>query len=234
MSIVSKSTGPTHVVGTKFDGDGQACRFPGNTLVSFLRDGSGVAEELRWVLSSLTPRTFSDAFAPLPASSFHMTVCDLLCDQVRTAPHWSRRLPQNIPLEQADAALREWLAPLPAINSLQLRYAGVGPLHTSLHILLDPANRQTATALESFREQIAERTGIRHPNHDHYRFHISVAYLLRHLGDQEREAFDRFALLLDQRLGSTLARLELADPQLVFFEDMLAYRAERKLATTDG
>ncbi|MCK5800093.1 MAG: DUF1868 domain-containing protein, partial [Deltaproteobacteria bacterium] len=119
MSTDPKESRQTRVVGPKFDAEGQARRFPGNTVISFLRERSPVEAELSWVLDMLAPLGFSAAFIPLPADSFHMTVFDLLCDQVRSKEHWSKRLPLDMPLGEIDAALSEWLDPLPDSDSIQ-------------------------------------------------------------------------------------------------------------------
>ncbi len=215
-------------VGSKYHADGAVRRFPGSSIVCMLDPASSQVALLAGVQESCRAEPFGDLFAYLPVPSFHMTAFDLICDQVRVIDHWSRDLLLGAPLEETDVALAQRLRDVTDWpDRLVMRYDRLGPVRTTAHVQLEPADRDTAGALARFREEVARTTGVRHPNHDHYRFHVSLAYLLVDLESAEQRAWDSFRDRIDRSLRRSFGTLLLPSPRLVFFDTMHAFPERR-------
>jgi len=171
---------------------------------------------------------FAPCFAELPASSHHMTVFDLVCDEVRRPERWSSRLPLDADLERADTSFGRWLAGVePWPDALRMRFDDVGPSDVTFHLRISPGDDATAAALAAFRGAVSAATGVRHPVHDRYRFHISLAYQLRWMDGGERRAFDAFVRGVEDELAGGFGELLLGPPQLVLFDDMFDFPTTR-------
>ena len=217
----------THVVGTKFFADGAVRRFPGCSVVAMVPASSPQAALLTRLQQEAMAARFGPKLVALPPSSFHMTVIDLLCYQVRGPEHWSSAVEVNCPDDQIDRFVAHRLGRVPLPSGLNMRFSDLGPDHTTVHLRLDPADAATADALGRYREQASRATGIRHPGHDAYRFHISLAYWRRALRDDERaeqsDLVDRWQTWLARDFGT----LRLGPPHLALFEDMFAFPSRR-------
>ena len=211
----------TPSVGTKFRADGAVRRFPGCSIVCRLSPLMPQFARLEWVQAYSRDEFFAKKLAYLPPDSFHMTVFDLVCDQRRVPENWSDRIPLDAPLDQAEATITRALQSLDfPTRRFRMRFGGLGPFHTTLHLLLDPADWATRKALAGFREEISRVTGVRHPTHDGYRFHLSLAYLLRPLSPQDKSDFLSYTAEIEARLEAVFSTLRLGRPELVLFEDM--------------
>jgi len=217
----------TPAVGTKFHAGGSVRRFPGSSIVCAVGQDSTLADELEWIQRASEARSFGPKLAQLPRSSFHMTAVDLICDEVRTPEHWSSHLPLDTPLDEVDRWMQLRCSGVVFPAPPRMRVARLGPPDTTVHLQLDPADDTTAEALQTFRDRIAEVTGVRHRVHDVYRFHISLSYALEVFDAADRAAFQAFGDEVMQRLGRTLGEVQLGEPQLVFFPDMGSFPTRR-------
>lgn len=211
----------TPSVGTKYHPDGTVRRFPGCSIVCRLSPLMPQYARLEWVQAYSKDEFFAKKLAFLPPDSFHMTVFDLICDQRRVPDSWSDSIALDAPLAEAEATITAALEELDIpTRRFRMRFGGLGPFHTTLHVLLDPADWATRKALASFREEIFRVTGVRHATHDDYRFHVSLAYLLRPLSTQDKSDFLSFTAEVEARLESVFSILRLGQPELVLFDDM--------------
>lgn len=213
----------------KFNPDGTVRTFPGCSIVTHLTPNTPVHLGLRQVQARLTASPVGRCFTPLPPSSFHMTVMDLVCDQVREPAYWSRQIPLDAPLAVVDARLALHVAKVqPAPGPLHMRIDRLGPPDVTVHVLVEPADSETRQALGRYRQAISRATGVRHPNHETYGFHISLAYRIAEMSEAEQRAYETFAAQTHAQLGSTVDRLTLDAPDLVFFDDMFSFPRQRR------
>jgi hypothetical protein len=215
----------TPAVNTKFFPDGRVRRFPGNTIVCAVDPASPLHRACERVQERCRREVFREVFAYLPPASLHMTVFDLLCDQVRVEACWSRAIALDAPLECTDELLAKMLEQVVWPAAPRMRVTDLGQLggdHT-LHLRLEPADETTAESLRTFREEVSRATGIRHPGHETYFFHVSLAYPLRELGEAEGGAYRRFEAEMNERLSRSLGAVELGRPHLARFEDMFGF-----------
>ena len=91
-------------VGTKFNADGSVIRFPGNTVISKVTPDMPVFSHISEIRDFLKEND-GGCVAYLPDESWHMTVIEGLCDQVRDPAHWSSKLKNDAKLSEADTFL---------------------------------------------------------------------------------------------------------------------------------
>jgi hypothetical protein len=215
----------TREVGRKFHADGSPRRFPGNTIICFVYPQSPIGQAASAFQEDLRRQTFGAKFVPLPPSSFHMTVMELLCDQVREPERWSSQLALDVALTTTDAFFQERVPAISTPSRLTMSVDGL--LHRGgLMFTLQPADATVAAALRDYRAAVAAATGVRFPDHDSYGFHISLAYRLLQLDAAEEEALSALCDTWATRLRSAGATISLDPPMLTFFEDMFRFSPE--------
>ncbi len=212
----------TPSVGSKFHEDGSVRTFPGNTIICTVDPERQpvVYEEALWAQQALRAMACSAKYAFLPPASFHMTVMELLCDQVRTASNWSDRLPLTASLEETDRFFMERIAPIPTPAPIRMRYSH---MRSPGLIALDPEDDATTNTLADYRDAVAQATGVRFANHDTYGYHISLVYNLIELELDEQAEVERTFEQIHDRLSETFGRFEPQAPELVFFDDMFRF-----------
>lgn len=216
----------TGEVGYKFHADGSVRAFPGNTIICFVdrQQHAQVFQACVWAQDQLKQMQCASALAFLPPDSFHMTVIQLICDQVRRPQKWSSFLSLEAPLLETDQFFIERVKQVPAPSSLRMKYESVR--ETTVGLELAAADSATAEALQTYRDQIAEKTGVRFPDHDTYKFHISLAYRVLQLSAEQEEEIHATFARIDTHLKKSFGIFETNAPQLVFFDDMFKFVPE--------
>jgi hypothetical protein len=212
----------TREVGRKFHPDGTPQRFPGNTIICFVAPDSQLGAAAQAFQQALHAAPFGSKFALLPPSSFHITVMELLCDEARTPERWSALLPLDAPLAAADAFFLERVPRIAAPRDSTVRVTGIAH-PDNLWLTLEPADEATAVALRAYRNAVAEATGVRFPDHDRYRFHLSLAYRLIELDADEEAALAALARSWVPQLQAAGASIALPPPVLTGFDDMFRF-----------
>lgn len=200
-------------VGTKFYQDGSVRPFPGLTVVCMLPTTAPQHAQLLMLQRALAAQPWGRHFALLPPGSLHMTVFDLVCDQLRDSARWTSLAPLAAPLSEVRSLFAERVPPVISDQPLRMRLATLTDWQVTAKAVLEPADDATATLLGAQREALSLASGVRHLGHDTYRFHISLAYCLHDPPAEEVDAF----------LGSyqlDLGTIALPPPQLVSFPDM--------------
>ena len=106
-------------------------------------------------------------------------------------------------------------------SRLQMRIADFEPVQRGVSLRLVPGNPGVEAALQAFRDRVAELLGMRHPGHERYSFHLTVAYSLRILGAMEQSRIETY---LRARLTDLPQQFELGSPEFCVFDDMFEFR----------
>lgn len=212
----------TNAVGTKFHENGSVRHYPGNTIICPVDPQSKVFKEALWVQSQLKETPFFHKIALLPPDSFHMTVFELLCDQVRVPDYWSQFLSRFASLQETDEFFKNQFAEmsLPPNFDMRFDYLEVGKNFT---IYLLPLNRAVEDSIRGLRNYFSKKMGIRFPDHDDYRFHISLAYGIEELTAEETGLAKQIESRLHEHLNQHFGFFQTGTPQLTFFHDMFAF-----------
>jgi hypothetical protein len=207
----------------KFDKDGNVQPFPGNTIVCHISQSSELYASLLELYEKLRTGPHSHLYTLLPPPSWHMTVFEGVCDQVRKPGYWPSDLPVDAPLADCTAHFADKLAAfeLRCDPPYRMRVRGIDPLEIGLGLHLEFRDAEEQTRFRALRDRISETLNLRHPGHESYGLHLSIAYLLRHLTEDQKA--DISSLVLDHLNGSPVD-FDLGAPEFCTFEDMFAFK----------
>ncbi|MFI5410580.1 DUF1868 domain-containing protein [Kaistia sp. UC242_56] len=207
---------PPRHLGQRYDQAGTFLPEPGNTVVCHLVEGSPSQAAVLEVRRRMQAMPDANRLAFMPASSLHMTLFQGIIEYRRSLPYW----PADVPLDTE----------ISAMTSLYLQrlegFAGAGPFRirvvdvvpTGLTVV--GATDDDVRRMRAWREAFAEVFGYRHPDHDDYVFHVTLAYMIDWLDPDRLPEWE--ALFDDCR--ALLAReapvFELEPPAFCSFEDM--------------
>lgn len=209
----------------KFSSEGEVQDYPGNTILCHLPDTSPLRPGLRSIYAGLSASPLYDRIVLLPPASWHMTVLDGIC----AYDQWSRE-ESSERLDKFNSTtsprLRElshtmgWsdLAP-----PYKMRAVGFGLFHTGITLRVEGATVEEDKRIRRLRNRLSEGFGFRHPNHETYGLHVSIAYFLRHLGPQEEQALTDD---LTKWLGESMCEFELGAPEFCTFQNMFAFERQ--------
>lgn len=212
----------TKAVGEKFHEDGSVRAFPGNTVISKITADMPIYAGLVEAQERLKAVDAAGKYVFLPPASLHMTVMEGLCDQVRTPERWSQKLALHANWNDVNQFMFDCFSRMSPPHSLTMRIAGFNFSRWPV-LVLEPANPETTRALQNFREQFSQETGIRFPNHETYTFHISLAYQLIVLPNDAEGLLRETQQELYQTLSATYRVFELNTPRLTYFENMFRF-----------
>ncbi|MFC1745523.1 DUF1868 domain-containing protein [Candidatus Riflebacteria bacterium] len=209
----------TPAVGSKFFPDGSVKAFAGNSLVSNLDSHLPQFDLLVGLQQRMQQKYFAEFFTFLPPDSFHMTVKDLLCDQVREPLSWSTKINPTLSFNEVEEEIIALLDGVKLEHKLNMKFDRFN-LKKTVGPIIKPADFETEKLLSEFRDMVSDVTGIRHPTHDSYEFHISLAYILIKFNSKTSRDVDDFLMEEGEKLKKNFGILTLPPPALVFFPDM--------------
>ncbi len=212
----------TNAVGQKFYHDGSVRPFPGNTVICKIPPSLPIYAGLVEAQERLRAADRTGKYVFLPPSSFHMTVIEGLCDQVRTPEQWSRKLDLQVPWPAVNQFMFECFTRLSCPSSLTMRMSHI-TIPGGLAIVLEPANTETSQSLQRFREDFSQETGIRFPNHETYTYHIGLAYNLLWLTGDEERLMHGAQQTLQSALSTRYPSMTFDTPHFTYFEDMFRF-----------
>lgn len=213
-------------IGKKFEANGSARRYPGNTVIADVRPGCpayGVMTRLRRMLLE---DGFADSMILLPEDSYHMTVIRGLNDQVRTAAFWPAALDRRAFMAEADDYVTAAVASVPMPGPIRMAYRGVQANDEDFRVLLAPADDAQLQRIRRFRDAAADAIGLRLPGHDAYTCHITLAYTRLVPEGEDAGRLEQ----LTQRMNAYLAlqgEYETTPPYMAYYDNMLAFSASR-------
>lgn len=213
-------------VGEKFDAAGGVLPFAGNTTLCHIPADSAAHAALCAAQTVLRDGLPNDAYAFLPAASLHMTVVEGVNDPHRTAPRWPAHLPADMPLAQVTSGFDTALAPLSLPQSCAIRPVQILGGNS---LTVTGASAVHEASLRRARDRMADALNHRRPDHNRYRFHITLAYLLRWLTVDEATAAIALSDHVADRLIAALPSIELGAIAFCRFENMHAFETLRLL-----
>lgn len=217
---------PNYPIGVpgKFDPDGNVQPYPGNTIVSHLLHSSDLYTSLLGLYDKLEASPLAHLFALLPPSSWHMTVFEGVTDKVREPEFWPSDLSMDIPLEECTAhfakKLKEFDLQEGGAPPYRLTIKGFDPLKAGIGVRIELQTPEENRQFRELRDRLSETLKIRFPCHDTYGLHISIAYFLRYLTEEQSA---ELTTLLVEHLEGVPKEFELGAPEFCRFKDMRAF-----------
>lgn len=234
----SVSLSPLNPNANKFASDRTVHPFAGNTVICFLPKDSLIFRELVRVHDEFASQEFAKRLALLPPSSYHTTIFSGANDQERRPNVWPADIPFNTPMAECSRILAEQLSKIQFVLSLPLRFRiDAAPQSQSKDIStirLLPLDDAEARKLRELRNRLSEVTKIHAPDHDRYRFHISLGYWVQPRTREEAADYNKALSMILARLTQKIHSIDLQVPQFCTFEDMLAYSPVEPLSIAPG
>lgn len=211
----SHSAPPYHL-GTRYNEAGQFLLEPGNTVVCHLVKGSET--ELALVAAQRRLRAMPEAhkLAFTPTESYHMTLFQGILEGRRKAHYWPDDVAEDALIADMTALFLQRLATVSSGPSYQVEV--ITALPTGLVVAgVTEADRR---AMAEWRDGFADAFGYRHPDHETYQFHITMAYMTDWLDEVGlAEWCDSLNDIADD-IRTHAPVLELRAPAFCSFEDM--------------
>jgi hypothetical protein len=220
---------PLYPIGvpTKFSPEGLVQRYPGNTTLCHVPWDSPLLPSLRAIHAALSSHpSLSKPIHLLPPASWHMTTLDGVREQECEPGMWPVGKEKQ-PLAECTAEFANRLRQL----GLELGKEGLAPPYrmrvrsfddcvVGVGLEIEGATVEEERRMRRLRDRLADTLGFRAPNHETYKFHISVAYLMRHIEGDERQELNK---VLAQLLPGTQREFELGAVEFCTFENMYDY-----------
>jgi len=205
-------------------------RFPGNTIICHLPIDSPLRPGLLNLHKTLEEGENRHLYTLLPPESWHMTVFEGVVDAKREIGFWPDDLPLNIPLDQCTSHFAQKLDrfDLHHIGDLEMKVSGWQPLVDGIGLTLTSKQVSQEAELRTLRDRLSDALQLRNPQHDHYVFHLSIAYLLKKLTPAQSEAL---AAVLQHALANLPSGFALGVPEFCDFDDMFEFRRKFYLHT---
>lgn len=213
-------TTPPRYLNVRFDADGTFLPMPGNTVVSHVVPGSKTEDALMRVRQVLLDLPFGDRFAYTPKASYHMTVFQGVIEDRRKPDYWPRGIALDAQVEETTRLFLDRLAALPPTPSFRMKMVSVTPLG----LVLTGATPEDERCVRALRDTLTAQFGYRHPDHDDYIFHITLAYLKDWLPADAGTTYLSAFAEIGRAFAAEIETLELGAPALCEFSDMTEFR----------
>lgn len=229
-SATLRDVGP----GRKFAPSGQVQHWPGCTLICHIPRPGPAFEALCEARDLLrTVGVNRRKLSWLPEHSYHMTVIDLLNESHRGPLEWPgdwpAAIPQDTPLDIAYRRIGDLLRttdlgsdkPFRLVLDDVLAREGIrtdGYPRTGVPWV--PVDAAELRRLRALRDRVSDAVGIRHRDHDGYRFHTSLAYPIARFTPAEAANYQQLYVTSMQHIRHKIPVLELGAPEFCLFESM--------------
>ena len=215
-------------IGMKFYEDGKVRQFKGNTVVADVVPGSSAFDTMCQLRQMVIDAGLDSHLILMPEDSYHITYISGFNDQQRIDDYWPEDavFSRNATMEEADdfvsAAIESVGIPGPA----RMVFDNVGWGAGCCIIRLKPADEAQHKLLFDFRDRAAAALGVRRPNHENYKFHITLGYtriVTEGEDEQRRQALkEKMEALMAQQPAFLTTQAYMA-----YFDDMYAFSPTR-------
>ncbi|KIW90674.1 uncharacterized protein Z519_08457 [Cladophialophora bantiana CBS 173.52] len=209
-------------IGRKFEPDGTLLPFPGNTIICHLSPERAIYRAMLGLHDALKSHKLASQYTLLPPQSWHMTIFEGVTDQIREPHVWPADLPLDAPLDMCTDLFREKLKnfDLGSEAPFHMTIVSYDPLVDGIALKVVPATPTDEARLRGLRKRLSELLQMYHPAHDRYSFHMSLAYILRRLDDQQHQELWDF---LQEYRSKLPIHFTLGAPEFCAFDNMFAF-----------
>lgn len=211
---------------TKFNADGTVRFFPGNTVVSMITQDIPVYPAFRRIRAMLEAKEAARCVTMLPDDSLHMTVLEGVCHQWRRPELWTDRLPLDCRLTEVDDLFERVFHEAEPLGKVEMELDGINQSR-GISVRVRPVTEEDDRKIRRYRDALADAMGVRFPNHDAYRFHISMCYFTKDPTEAEWEEIHAFKAEAEAYIGACKTRFVMREPLLTFFDNMFYFHPRR-------
>lgn len=211
----ANTTPPRHL-GIRYDATGRFLEEPGNTVVCHLHPGSAEEQALVALRERMRAMPDADRLAFTPVSSLHMTLFQGIIEYRRTWPYWPRDIAADALIDETTRRFAERLQGFRGAGPFQVQATGLTPNG----LIVEGAGEADRRTLAAWRDALAEVFGYRHPDHETYVFHVTLAYPIRWLDDARIPAWQAALAEGLADLQRAVPVMTLRPPAFCRFRDM--------------
>lgn len=209
----------------KFNPDGTPRRFAGNTVICHLPQQSRFRDAVIALGEILRSSSFCAKLAILPDDSYHVTILSGPNDQDRRRYGWPSDIPIRASMEECNQIVGERIASFRMQAELPLRFCldkekTLAP-QRPCGLQLAPADEDEKLRIRRLRDRMADEVfRFRAADHETFGFHISLAYQIRALTEEERSEYQSRLVQHLPAIASAAPVIELGLPEFCTFENM--------------
>ena len=206
----------------KFDHNGKPLPFPGCSIISKIPLNSDLFYEIKLLQLKFKDLSPEKAYTYLPETSFHMTLFD--CCNVNTVntPYWPKKIVEDNNYTKIAYVLSKRIKKYIFPDKFDLK---LKKLFGGYSIILEGNTNKDEKIIRGCRNKLSDLLGIRFENHDTYTFHITLAYILRKLKDDEIEKLIKINDRLLERFLEKFPIIRMQKPVLCTFENMYEFKS---------
>ncbi|KKC40956.1 hypothetical protein WH87_02030 [Devosia epidermidihirudinis] len=212
----SQHPAPPYHLGTRYNGAGEFLPEPGNTIVSHLVAGSETEKALIEAQQSLLAMPEAHKLAFTPIESYHMTLFQGILEGRRKAPYWPEDVAEDTAIAEMTALYQQRLVGFEGGPRFSVEVTAVLPTG----LIVDGVSETDRRVMAAWRDKLAELFGYRHPDHDSYKFHITMAYMADWLDDEGLPGWCDTLNAIAEDIRARAPVLELRAPAFCSFADM--------------
>lgn len=206
-------------IGKKFDIKGRALKFEGNTIISILEKDSPVYLKAIEAQSDIKELGLNECVSFLPHESLHMTVIEGVCDKVRKSDYWTSFFPLEAPLKDIDDFFENEWGKIKSCPTIKMRFEKI-TCDSGIIISLSPNSNEDLNNIKLWRLEVSKKLGIKFPDFDNYKFHISLAYGLKIPNKDQLIKLENYLKKFEQRYKEDVFIFNIPSPSLTYFENM--------------
>ena len=213
-------------IGYKFNQDGTPRKYPGNTIIADVKSSNPAYPIIEKLRKELSAGILGKTFIFLPEDSYHVTIIRGMNDYVRESDYWPSALSLDVPMTEVDDYFVENAGKVDTPDQIHMRFEQIKIDDYDVRICLTPWDEEQDRILREYRDEVAEKIGLRLPGHDSYTYHITLAYVLCIPEGKCRREMEKKV----EEINVFLANQDgfwLSSPQIRFYNDMLNFYTQR-------
>ena len=206
----------------KFDDKGNPLPFPGCTIICNIPLNTYLSNLINSFQKKLENFNPKKTYFYLPSSSFHMTLFDCCNLNTKNTNNWPSNIDSNMDYKdiavELNKRIQNYIFPEKLNLKLKMFFGGYS-------IILEPYSEEDEKILRNCRDELSSLLKIKFENHQRYTFHITLAYILRELKEDEIKKLLEFNKNLFQEFDKEFPKIILNKPKMSTFENMLEFKS---------
>ena len=210
----------------KFDDKGNPLVFPGCTIICNIPLNTNLSDEIISFQKKIENFNPEKTYFYLPPSSFHMTLFDCCNLNTKNTSYWPSDIDPDMDYKdiaiELNKRIQNYIFPKEFNLKLKMFYGGYSAV-------LEPFSNKDEKILRDCRDDLSKLLKIKFENHLRYTFHITLAYILRELTEDEIKNLLEFNKDLFKEFDKKFPKIVLHKPEMSTFENMLEFKNINKV-----
>lgn len=209
----------------KFYADGTVKTFSGNTFICHIPKMSNFWRFASFSQAKVGLVDFYNKMVMLPPDSFHMTVFEGVCEEVRKENNWVKSFPLDTPLYKMTSYFFNKISKLYKPEGLKMRAKKIvaDKNYEGVQFILEPLNKEEENKILKFRSIFKDVTGMVNHHENGYKFHCALSYIYINLTYKEKDILEKVFKDINKALTKKYSLIELGPIEYCYFENMFRF-----------